>query len=166
MKELLMQVGTIRRLVIYYSGCLALGVAGFAFSFVWASRPDSPITFLSVLGAASSSLVGCTVFYIRKLYKACINEVIVETSKSRLQSLGTALYFIFRPVFSVAFSLLVVLLLKLSVSFVDVTEANLNKNFVLLSLLLGFFAGFGSGDVLTFLETRAKKIVPEAFRLP
>jgi hypothetical protein len=118
------------------------------------------ITELSLLGGMGTALIGCCIFYLRKLYKGSINNELVNpvTEEEKYKQLGILIYFLLRPLFSVVFSLLVHIILKSSVHIITVKEARLDEGFIYLTMVLSFFVGFASGDVITFLEQKSKDI--------
>ncbi len=64
------------------------------------------ISFRAILGGIGFSLVGSTIFYLRKLYKACINAEIgkPENEGDNNRKIGVMFYFILRPIFSMSFA--------------------------------------------------------------
>ncbi|MDR0423432.1 MAG: hypothetical protein LBH46_02470 [Rickettsiales bacterium] len=124
------------------------------------------LTSISLIGGFSIALVGNTIFYIRKLYKLCINNAIKQTDciAEEISEIGIFVYLVARPLFAVGFSLLIQIALKSSISFVSVGEVDLNTNFLYLVMLLSFFGGFAAGDFLTFLEEKSKKVINEKIK--
>lgn len=162
MSSLVMKKKHIRNLFVYFSILLLFGLALSVYVFQIASCDSEEITKRSIIGGLASSLVGSTVFYTRKLYKGMISKSITCSDENELAQLGTALYFFFRPIFAICFSTLVLIGMKLSISFVSITESTLNSNYVFLGMFLSFIVGFGSGDVLTILEMKSKGIINDA----
>jgi hypothetical protein len=107
-----------------------------------------------------SSLAGATIFYIRKLYKACINLDIVEplSPEDRIRQVGVFFYFFLRPAFSIVLSLVTIILIKSGI--VLLTEnSNIKSEFLLFSSVISFFVGFSCGDYIDKLEVFGKNIV-------
>lgn len=77
------------------------------------------ITKIAIIGGLSSALIGNTIFYIRKLYKFCINDRFEPPNgeRERFNQLGISLYFLARPLFAIAFSSLIHIILKSGVNF-------------------------------------------------
>lgn len=123
-------------------------------------EPSSPAANLAVFYCASMSLVGTSVFYVRKLYKALINDTYsfgVEEAGAQfggvsLRRLGTISYFVFRPLFGVAFSVVVYSLWRLSLSASGIAQAKLTEGFLFTTISLGFLSGFLAGRLLNMLE--------------
>ena len=113
-----------------------------------------PILLKAVFGSFGISLVGSSLFYSRKLYKASISREVSfpETTEDSLRQLGVFMYFLLRPVFALCFSLLIILFFKVSLLIVSVKDQTFNDGFIYLSMFLSFFAGFSSGDILQVLE--------------
>lgn len=118
-----------------------------------------------VIGSMSTALLGSTIFYSRKLYKACINiDMRLPSNKNDENSLydeirqyGIMLYYYTRPLFSIVFGMLTVLIIK---SGVNVVADNIviKNNFTFFVMVISFFVGFSSGDFIDGLELKGKKI--------
>lgn len=119
---------------------------------------------ISILGCIIFPLFGSSVFYIRKLYKACINLDIVEptTVEDNIRQSGIIFYFILRPIFSIGFGLLLFLSFKIGVSAM-VKTPDLNDGFIYSCMFFSFFIGYSSGDVIDKFEKVGKKIVARSF---
>ena len=61
------------------------------------------VTVISLIGGIGCSLIGSTVFYLRKLYKSCINlEFIKPTVEDDFKrEIGVYYYYFLRPIFSI-----------------------------------------------------------------
>lgn len=90
----------------------------------------------------------CSIQYIHRLYKACINEKI-KISSEFLKSIGNFTYFVFRPFFSFAFVIIMIFSL-LSGMYVVTGEMDciVNEKFLYLCVILSSFIGFSIGKVL------------------
>ena len=153
MRELSIKKNHIIGLFIYFSILLIVGCLITIIVFVYSSSSQYNVTRNSIFGAIGSALIGSTIFYIRKLYKGLLSESI--------KNIGVLVYFIFRPIFSICFSLFILVGMRLSVSFIQITEQNLNVNYVFLGMMLSFIAGFGAGDIITLLEIKKENIIIE-----
>jgi len=118
----------------------------------------------SILGSLIFAMLGSSIFYIRKLYKACINLDIVEPSNNedKIRQIGIVFYFILRPIFSIGLGLLLFLSFKIGVSAM-VKTPELNDGFVYSCMFFSFFMGYSSGDVIDKLEKIGKNIVKKSF---
>ncbi|WP_026704425.1 hypothetical protein [Flavobacterium soli] len=119
---------------------------------------------LSILGCIVFPLLGSSIFYIRKLYKASINLDIVEPSNNedQIRQIGIIFYFVLRPIFSIGLGLLLFLSFKIGVSAM-VKSPELNDGFVYSCMFFSFFIGYSSGDVIDKLEKVGKNIVRKSF---
>ena len=119
---------------------------------------------VSILGCIVFPLLGSSIFYIRKLYKACINLDVVEPNspEDNIRQSGIIFYFVLRPVFSVALGLILFLSFKIGVSAM-VKSPDLNDGFVYSCMFFSFFIGYSSGDVIDKLEKVGKNIVNKSF---
>lgn len=119
---------------------------------------------VAILSCLIFSLLGSSIFYIRKLYKACINLDIVETNcdEDKIRQTGIIFYFFLRPIFSIGLGLLLFLSFKIGVSTM-VKTPELNDGFVYSCMFFSFFIGYSSGDVIDKLEKVGKDIVQKSF---
>lgn len=122
------------------------------------------ITIISLIGGAGTALMGATIFYLRKLYKSSIKNILSEPTddKDKTKELGLFAYYLLRPIFAISFSIIFQIGLKASVSIVTVTETNLAEGMIYLTMITSFFIGFAAGDVISKLEDYSKNIVNKA----
>ena len=118
------------------------------------------VTSLSLIGGIGMALLGSTIFYFRKLYKSAINNIlnIPQNENDKIKETGLYLYYFLRPIFSIVFAVLIHIGLKASVAIVTVKETNLDEGMIYLTMIVSFFIGFASGDVVTKLENISKEI--------
>lgn len=154
---------------VYYSVIFVIGNCLSLFSI-------TPITFLSIpfgflelgiIGGIGMSCLGSSIYYIRKLYKSCINGAIVldSTEAGFLNRLGTVTYYLARPFFSVGFSILIVVGLLSGFMAVSIKDIELKQGFVYVIMFCSFFTGFLAGRFVKILETEGvgflKRLRPE-----
>lgn len=101
----------------------------------------------------------CSVQYIKRLYKACLTDRI-ELSNDAVKCIGNVTYFLFRPFFAFAFSIVMVFML-LSGMFVVTGNLDyiLNKKFVYLCVVISSFLGYSVGNLLDKFEKISKEKV-------
>lgn len=144
-------------LIIYYAILLVIGlIICYNVLLYETLYTNSPLTKVALWGGIGTSVIGCTIFYLRKLYKAAINNRFMAPidTLEKTRSYGVFLYYFLRPLFAVCFAFLIHISIKSSVAIITVEEPVLDKGFVYLILFVSFFAGFGSGDILTILEKK------------
>lgn len=119
------------------------------------------VTHLAVMGSIGMAANGAAIFYIRKLYKLCFTKKLDLASGENLyvRKLGTVVYFIGRPLFSIGFSILVVIGLRSGFLLTMDGPLELNSGFVYVTMFLSFFVGFSSGRFIKQLEQSGEKIV-------
>lgn len=63
--------------------------------FIFNSTANADIFYHSLITASLTSILGATVFYIRKLYKACINLDIIKpiSDDDKIREIGVFFYF-------------------------------------------------------------------------
>jgi len=114
---------------------------------------------------------GSSIFYIRKLYKLCFLDYLQQPStdseNTLLRRLGTTAYFLTRPVFSLGFAILIVIVLSSTFSLTNKKPLELDTGFIYLTMFVSFFGGFLSGHFIKVLETKGEDILNrQLFRGP
>lgn len=128
--------------------------------------PDPLSTFnfleLALIGSSSMACLGSTIYYTRKLYKSVLSDLLVTCdSHQDLKAFATFIYFFARPLFSIAFALLVVIGVKSGLVLSGGPEAGLNYGFVQLTMFVSFFVGFLAGRFLRQLESWGERILEQ-----
>lgn len=148
-------------LFIYYFVILVCG--GFfaitiACSIMQKERQEQIMQMAFIVSIAVSGML-CSVQYIKRLYKACLTNRI-EVSDDTVKCIGNVTYFIFRPLFAFAFSIVMVYML-LSGMFVVTGNLDyiLNEKFVYLCVVISSFLGYSVGDLLDRFEKISKEKV-------
>ncbi len=141
-----------------YAACIIFGLIA-VFHFINKYFTTDAKDTMSLLAAMSTGLIGSGVYYSRKLYTACINSYytfidkgVVSTPSEALQRIGSKSYFLMRPLFAVAFALVICSIWRFGVSASGEGAPKLSTGFLYISIFLGFISGFLAGRVLTSLE--------------
>jgi hypothetical protein len=109
---------------------------------------------LSLIGSCAMACVGSSVFYLRKLYKSVLNDALVtDTDGSPLKAAASFIYFAARPLFAIAFALLVVIGIKSGLVLSGAPQTGLNYGFIQLTMFFSFFVGFLAGKFVRQLES-------------
>jgi len=127
---------------------------------------SSTMTEKAVYAGIGFAVLGSVIYYSKKIYKACVNLDFTSpsTNDDKVREFGISAYFIFRPLFAIVFSFLLILSLKLGVKIVTVSEDSLNTGFLYMTSFLSFFCGYSSGDILDVFESKGKGIVQKVFK--
>ena len=132
---------------------------------VFVSGPFSVYGYieLAFIGSAAMASQGSSVFYIRKLYKSVLSDLLTTDgngdSQWLMKAMATFVYFFARPLFSVAFSLLLVIGVKSGLILSGGAQNELGYGFVQLTMFLSFFVGFLSGRFVRQLEEWGGRIL-------
>lgn len=112
---------------------------------------------MAFIASIAASGMLCSIQYIKRLYKACLTDRI-ETQDDIVKCIGNITYFVFRPFFAFAFSIVMVFML-LSGMFIVTGNLDyiLNKKFVYLCMVLSSFLGFSVGNLLDRFEKISKE---------
>jgi hypothetical protein len=109
-------------------------------------------------GSVGMALNGSSIFYIRKLYKLCFGNRLDSSVEGDiyLERLGTIVYFLARPLFSVGFALLIVIGIRSGFILAVSSPVQLNDGFVFTTMFLSFFVGFLAGRFIVNLEKKGE----------
>lgn len=117
---------------------------------------------LALFASIFMNMLGCSIYYIRKLYKLSLStNFLMEISSlgDKLENLGTVFYFLFRPIFSIAFTILIIIGIKGGMITVAGNSIKLSSSFTDLCMFLSFFVGFSTGKFLSSLEEKSNMII-------
>lgn len=104
---------------------------------------------------SSAMLTG--VRYSQKLYKACIDGRVSFESNNKSVIIGNVVYFLLRPLYSVAFSVLFVICLLGGIKFLGGgMDCVINERMVYLAAIASGFIGYSIGSVLDIFEIVSK----------
>jgi len=115
-----------------------------------------------VLFSIPSALLGSSIYYIRKLYKACIQNIIEEPSEdfsSKIRTLGTQMYFYIRPLISIALSIILILGIYIGINILTVDPEITEENFYILCAIMSFYLGFSNGLILREMDNKDNKLL-------
>ena len=136
-------------LFIYYFTILVCGgvfAIIIACSLMQEMNQEQVMKMAFIVSIAVSGML-CSIQYIKRLYKACM-----------VKCIGNITYFVFRPFFAFAFSIVMVFML-LSGMFIVTGNLDyiLNKKFVYLCVVLSSFLGYSVGNLLDRFEKISKE---------
>lgn len=119
---------------------------------------------LSMIGCGSTSLLGSSIYYIRKIYILCIyNSITPREQLEKFKKWGTILYFIIRPIFSMIISVVVVMGLSSGVFAFFISDGTLSKSFVDFSMVIAFFLGVSNGTLVDRIDKVGKGFILKIF---
>ncbi|MCY6483890.1 hypothetical protein OW763_05955 [Clostridium aestuarii] len=125
---------------------------------------------LALIGSLSTSILGSSVFYIRKVYKLCIGNKITIPNKGNIndniQNIGMLFYFVCRPLFSLAFAFLTILGLKAGMISITKGTLEVNNGFPSICMFITFFTGFSCGEFLSSLEKKSSSVISTLMKTP
>lgn len=125
------------------------------------------ISILTTLyGIISTSSLGSSLYYIRKLYKLCLGKNITLLSKGLqknnqdfiLEQIGTFIYFITRPIYGISFSCIIFLGLNCGLLSISNNLNELNTATIYFYMFISFFIGFSSGSFLSSMHDKSDSI--------
>ncbi len=134
---------------VYYSVLFIISVGLVILYFYQGNINENDVYIYAPL----SGLFGTCIYYIRKLYKDCFLDDKISTEKLFLKQSATIIYFVTRPFFAVAFSLIVVIALKAGFKIISTPQSELIPlNFIYTCIFLSFICGFRVGKLITKFE--------------
>lgn len=116
-----------------------------------------------------SGILGATIYYIRKLYKSCIQELIKTNSADELPSanfkkIGAKMYFYLRPIISGILAILVNIGIIAGVCFVNNQPDINNDKFFFFVILISFYVGFCNGKLIINMEKTSESFAGLVFK--
>lgn len=146
-------------LFVYYFVVLltGLGCAIYVMCNLPIEADQTTVIIKTIIASLSVSGMLCCLQYIKRLYKACITDRIIECT-SIFGQLGNVIYFILRPFYSFVF-VIVMIFAILSGMFVITGNLDyiINEKFLYLSVILSSYIGYSVGHVLDKFEKTSKE---------
>lgn len=144
---------------VYYLLLFFSSIAGTIFVLLFDGATNYGIFKQSLIGSASIALAAASTAYIRKLYKLCFSFSSEQDNADQLflKRMGTIVYFLVRPLFSILFSLLVVVGARSGIILSSTSTVELDQGFLYLTMASAFYVGFLSGDFIKKLESKGEK---------
>ena len=114
----------------------------------------------TVLFSLVCGLLGGTFYYIRKLYKSCIQLLFSaeDQNDASIKSLGIKVYFYFRPIMGAVLSMLVILGVYGGFFMLLEQPAINSDKFYIFIALLSFATSFSNGKLIVKLDNTKDKI--------
>lgn len=152
-------------LILYFIIIIILGLSGCIIIFAHMEHLlESNLLLWTIICSLCSTCSFSAIHYIKVLYKAAITERIDTSNKNSLLKIGNIIYFITRPIFAIAFS--VILVIGLMGGIVILTpsiEFIINERFLYLSVILSSIIGFATGNILDSYSLFSKERVEKFF---
>lgn len=148
----------IKHIFIYYGvvfmvSLLAFGVIIYHFVSIQTDNIGLLLIFSFVCG-----LLGSTFYYIRKLYKSCIQFLVTESNVNEIIAIGAKVYFYFRPIMGATLAVLIILGIYGGFFFLqDQPEIN-TERFYIFTSLVAFIVGFANGNIIVQLDRNKEKV--------
>ena len=150
--------------VAYYIVILIAGMIAAIFVMIDSPKFSSD-NILLYTNVASLSVAGmlCSIQYLKRLYKACLNErVIFSQANNEIVQFGNFMYFVLRPVYAMAFVVVAEFALLSGVIIVTSVDFQINERFLYLCVVMSSIIGFSIGRVLDGFEALSSKKVNDA----
>jgi len=155
----------LRVVVVYYIFIMLFGifVSTFVMSNIQEKVSYNVILYTTIASMGVSAML-CSVQYLRRIYKACINGKIKMLQKNEnFQQFGNVIYFVLRPFFAIVFVIIMVFALLSSVSIVTSGNFQVNERFLYFCIIMSSFIGFSIGRILDRFEELSSKKVNKIF---
>lgn len=160
-KWIKLSVSEVKHIFVYYiiifllslAGCICLICYQFP-SLVTTVHLNSLAIFSLIFG-----LLGSTFYYIRKLYKSCIQLLVnAVNDKVSLVSLGTKVYFYIRPIMGATLAFIIILGIYGGFFFLQDQPSISGEKFYIFSAILSFVIGFSNGKIIVKLDHSSDKV--------
>lgn len=151
--------GNIIFLIVYYLLYIILGILISVMELCYdKSAFDVKLVIIHmIISAFGVSGMLCSVQYIRRLYKACVTERI-KSEISVIGQIGNLVYFIFRPIFTFCFVIIVIVGL-VSGMFVVTGSLDyvLNEKLIYVCMILSAYIGYSIGSLIDKFDSISEK---------
>lgn len=163
----------VKCLFVYYVVLLIIASLWLTASVYLQYELEKPIFskyFAIFMFACPGGLLGAVIYYIRKLYKACLHgEVIVPeipNEEIHIKKIGAKIYFYSRPIISGI--LAIIMDMGILAGFYFITDQrNINdRTFYVFFILVSFYIGFCNGRVILNIEKKGNDMVNNLFKTP
>lgn len=119
--------------------------------------------------AFPSGVLGATIYYIRKLYKSCIQGLVADNqndndSEAKMRKIGAKMYFYLRPLISGILAILAGIAIVAGFFIVNNQPTINNEKFFLYIILISFYIGFCNGKIIFKMEQQSSEIVDTVFK--
>ena len=155
----------IKHIVIYYCSVFIISLIVFGiiiYRFIGIQTDN--IGMLLIL-SFDCGLLGSTFYYIRKLYKSCIQLLVdTENNINSVVALGAKVYFYFRPIMGATLALFIILGIYGGFFFLQDQPAINTEKFYIFTALVAFIVGFSNGNIIVQLD-RSKDKITEMIKL-
>ena len=153
-----MSKGWVRGLFIYYLLLIIIGIAFMLKAFLSLNESENDYVISTFLVSILSSMTFSSIYYSKKMYKACIDGRLLFENDNKAILLGNSMYFFLRPIFSVAFSVMFVICILGGAFFLmNGLDYVINDRMVYLSAIVSSAIGYSIGNVLDKFGTLSKK---------
>ncbi len=134
---------------VYYSLLFMISISLVIIYFYNGNMSENDVYIYAPL----SGLFGTCIYYIRKLYKDCFLDDKISAEKHFLKQVATVIYFVARPYFAIAFSLIIIIALKAGFKIIAMPLSEMSSNsFIYVCVFLSFVCGFRVGKLISRFE--------------
>lgn len=167
-----MNVDEIKHLFIYYVFALIISLLWMTFSVIY-HYELSENGFSNMVGlfmfAFPSGVLGATIYYIRKLYKSCIQKLVLDnpndtSSEIKLRKIGAKMYFYLRPLISGILAILASIAVVAGFFIINNQPSINNEKFFLFIVLISFYIGFCNGKLIFKMEQQGNDVIDSVFK--
>ena len=160
-----------KHLFMYYIILLVFSLIWITFSVLF-HYEFSEQGFSNIIGvfmfACPGGLLGAVIYYIRKLYKSCIQNLVVteliDNEKASFSKLGAKMYFYIRPIISGILAILTDMGIIAGFYFINNQPEINNDKFFLFIILVSFYVGFCNGKIIMNMERRSEDVMSFIFK--
>lgn len=162
----------IKRLFAYYIFSLFVSLLWVLFSMIY-HYSLSEKGFSNIIGifmfAFPGGVLGATIYYIRKLYKSCIQGLVTDnindaSTEVQLRRIGAKMYFYLRPLISGILAFFVGIAIIAGFSIVNNQPTLNNEEFFLFVVLISFYIGFCNGKIIFKMEQQSSDVINAVFK--
>lgn len=157
----------VKHLFAYYVVILLVSFLWFIVDLLYHYAPNKngfPIIAGVFLFAFPCGVIGASIYYIRKLYKSCLQDLVVDLPNDDYHKLGAKMYFYIRPVISGILAVLINIgIIGGFYMFLDNMSINDERFFAFVSFM-SFYMGYCNGKLILKLDENGEKVINSIFK--
>ena len=140
--------------ILLFAGSL---IALFVCFCVYIPKKECNLHGILIISAVCG-LLGSTIYYIRKLYKSCIQLLIDTAANDAIAAMGAKAYFYFRPFVAATLAIFVTIGIYGGFFFLQEKPEINTQRFMIFVALVSFVVGFANGSLIIRLDKGKEKI--------
>lgn len=150
----------VKHIFLYYIGVLLFSIllCGWSLYKQFPHIGNDIVVYKLMIIALGFGLLGSSLYYIRKLYKSCIQLLVEESNDASILKIGAKMYFYLRPLIGAIVAALVILGVYGGFFVLQDRPPINTEKFYVFSALFSALVGFSNGKIIVRLDSSMGEI--------